>query len=281
VSDRWATWLAERRFGGDAAAERDSQALFEEFRRRVLAGARIEPGDVVLDVGCGEGLIGFGALDVVGDRGRVVFSDVSEDVLAVCRTNAGGDLRCKFVRASADDLPLKDASVDVVTTRSVVIYLDDKAPALREFFRVLRRGGRLSMFEPINSFGWPEPEGVFAGQDVRAVWDVAAKVRNCYGAKSLVGWDERDLLRWVEEAGFDDVELTVEIEVKPHPMMRVSWDAFLHFAPNPLAPTLQEAMDERLTAGEQERLVTHLRPRIDSGVGSYRAASAYVRARKT
>jgi SAM-dependent methyltransferase len=281
MPDRWATWLAERRFGGDDAAARQSQVLFDEFRCRVLAGASIEHGDVVLDVGCGEGLIGLGALELLGDRGRVILTDISEDVLEVCRANANGDSRCEFVRASADDLPFEDASVDVVTTRSVVIYLDDKPAALREFFRVLRPGGRLSMFEPINSFGWPEPEGMFAGHDVRAVWDAAAKIRDCYGASTLLGWDERDLLRWSEGSGFTDVELTVELRVKPHPVARMSWDAILHFAPNPLAPTLQEAMDERLTTEEQERLVAHLRPQVERGDGSSRFASAYVRARKT
>src|SRR5919201_1503187 len=235
MPDRWAAWLAERRFGGDAAAARESQALFDEFRRRVLEGARIGHGDVVLDVGCGEGLIGLGALELVGENGRVIFSDVSDDVLAVCRANAAGDPRCEFVRASADALPLDDAAVDVVTTRSVVIYLEDKP----------------------------------------------ATLRGCYGASTLVGWDERDLLRWIEDAGFADVELTVGLGVKPHPIMHMSWDAFLHFAPNPLAPTLQEAMDERLTPEEQERLVAHLRPRVERGEGSARFASAYIRARKT
>jgi arsenite methyltransferase len=284
MRDRWATWLADRRFGGSEDARAESYKIFDEFRARVLDGAHIEPGDTVLDVGCGEGLIGFGALELVGDEGRVIFSDISEDVLDVCRGIANGDGRCEFVPASADDLPLADESVDVVTTRSVVIYLEDKAPALREFFRVLRSGGRLSMFEPINAFGYPEPEGVFAGYEVRDVWDVVEKIRGCYGdmATTLHGWDERDLLRWTEDAGFPDVELTLEIEVKPHPMMDVrDWDAFRNFAPNPLAPTLQEAMDESLRPGEQERLVSCLRPLVERGHGGYRMASAYVRAVKS
>ena len=282
MADPWATWLAERRFGGDEDARRESQEMFDEFRRRVLDAACIEEGDTVLDVGCGEGLIGFGALGLVGEDGRVIFSDISEDVLNVCRAIADDDARCEFVRASADELPLEGASVDAVTTRSVVIYLDDKEAALREFFRVLRRGGRLSMFEPINRFGWPEPDGVFSGYDVRDVWDVVKKIRGCYGAETLVGWDERDLLPWVEAAGFTDIELTLELEVKPYPPAQTrNWDAFRNFAPNLLAPTLQEAMDEALTTGEKARLVGHLRPLVECGDGSSRMASAYVRAVKT
>jgi ubiquinone/menaquinone biosynthesis C-methylase UbiE len=66
--------------------------------------------------------------------------------------------RCEFLLASSDDLSVVDESVNVLMTRSTLIYLHDKARTLREFFRVLRRGGRLSMFEPINSFAWPEHE---------------------------------------------------------------------------------------------------------------------------
>jgi arsenite methyltransferase len=282
MPDKWATWLAERRFGGNEDARRESQALFDEFRRRVLEGARINPGDTVVDIGCGEGLIGFGALDLVGDTGRVVFTDISEDVLDVCREIAEGDPRCEFIRGSADAQPLDDESADVITTRSTLIYLDDKPRTLREFFRVLRNGGRLSMFEPVNSFGWPERDGLFAGYDVNAVWDVAQKLRGCGAVNTFVGWDERDLLSWVEAAGFTDVEITHEIEVKPHPMAKTrDWGTFRNFAPNPLAPTLQEAMDEKLTPEEQNRFVAHLRPLVERGEGAYRAASAYVRALKT
>lgn len=281
MPDRWAAWLAERRFGGSQDARRESQKVFDEFRRRVLDGARIEAGDTVLDVGCGEGLIGFGALELVGDDGRVIFSDISEDVLNVCREIGGGDPRCEFVRASADDLPSGDSSVDVVTTRSTVIYLEDKPRVLREFFRVLNEGGRLSMFEPINNFASPEPDGRFCGYDVSAVWDVAKKIQGCYGASTLVGWDERDLLRWTEAAGFRDVEIALRLEVKPEPMMKYrDWDAFRSHAPNPLAPTLQEAMDGAMTPEEQERFVAHLRPLVERGEGTYRMASAYLRAVK-
>jgi ubiquinone/menaquinone biosynthesis C-methylase UbiE len=77
---------------------------------------------------------------------------------------------CEFVFASADDLsPLVDASVDVVTTRSVLIYVSAKQQAFKEFYRVLKPKGRLSIFEPINRFAYPEPPHIFMGYDITPV----------------------------------------------------------------------------------------------------------------
>src|SRR5881396_2052074 len=98
-------------------------------REKVLDRAGLAEGEALLDVGCGEGLIGFGALE--RGAGHVVFSDISGDCLDVCREAAeamGVSDRCSFVNAGADDLGgIGDASVDVVTTRSVLIYVPDKA----------------------------------------------------------------------------------------------------------------------------------------------------------
>ena len=100
-------------------------------RDKVLDGVRLAAGDRLLDVGCGEGLIAFGALERGADS--VMFSDISKDLLDFCREIASdiGVLdRCEFVQTSADDLAaIDDASVDVVTTRSVLIYVKDKATA--------------------------------------------------------------------------------------------------------------------------------------------------------
>jgi arsenite methyltransferase len=73
----------------------------------VLDRAAVTDGDVLLDVGTGDGLIGLAALDRVGPEGQVVFSDISADLLAECRRRAAreGPLdRCRFVQAGADDL---------------------------------------------------------------------------------------------------------------------------------------------------------------------------------
>jgi arsenite methyltransferase len=288
--DRWATWVLERRFGGDA--EQAERALRElgRVRERVLEGAAIHEGDVVLDVGAGDGLIAFGALPLVGVSGKVIFSDVSQDLLDVSRGLASeleeGN-RCEFVLARAEDLaPLADESVDVVTTRSVVIYVKEKQRAFDEFHRVLKPGGRLSIFEPINSFGFPEPEDRYCGFDVGPVADLAAKVKRAEQRladdATLVDFDERSLVSFIERAGFRSIELTyearVEHQARPHWLADVSWDTFLRIAPNPLAPTLAEMVDEALAPEEAERFFGHMKPLYEGRKGKSRQAVAYVRA---
>src|SRR5436190_1091521 len=132
--DRWAEWILNRRFGGDAEAAAELLARLRSVRERVLDRAELRSGETLVDVGCGDGLIAFGALE--RGAGRVIFVDVSIDLLDVVRELANGDQRCEFVAAAAEDLaPVSDESVDVVTTRSVLIYVDDKAAAFAEFFR--------------------------------------------------------------------------------------------------------------------------------------------------
>ena len=246
-------------------------------RDRVLDNARIEEGDVVLDVGCGDGLIAFGALE----RGpaRVIFSDVSEELLDVCRRIADGDSRCEFVVGSATDLPLPDESVDVLTTRSVVIFVRDKQRAFDEFFRVLRPGGRLSIFEPINSYEFPQPPERFISYDVTPVRELADKVKAFYRERvddsTLVDFDERDLVGFVERAGFSEFHLTYEIHVEPAERV-ANWAARERSSGNPLSPTLGEAIDTALTPEEATHFRAHLRAEDDAGRGVDRSAAAYL-----
>ena len=69
--DRWHRWLLDVRFGGDPEArQRDLDEFFYPVRDRVLDQARLRPGDTVLDVGTGDGLIAFGALERLGPEGQ-------------------------------------------------------------------------------------------------------------------------------------------------------------------------------------------------------------------
>jgi arsenite methyltransferase len=288
--DRWHRWLLDVRFGGDPEARRQALAEFlYPVRDTVLDKARLAPGDTVLDVGTGDGLIAFGALERLGPEGHVIFSDISQDLLDHCREAAGGEGmlgRCRFLLAPADRLSaVAGGSVDVVTTRSVLIYVKDKAGALREFYRVLRPGGRISLFEPINVLMSAHDPGQFYGYDTSPVRALAAKVWALYesiqprGEDPMVDFDERDLVRHAEEAGFGvlDLELRVTVNNARRP---VPWERFLRMSGNPLIPTFGEALERTLSPEEITAFTDYLRPLVESGTGQERSATAYLTAVK-
>jgi arsenite methyltransferase len=287
--DRWHRWLLAGRSGGDAAVhQRLQNELLQPVRTEVLDRAQLRPGDTLLDVGAGDGLIAFGALERLVPSGRVIFSDVSQDLLDHCRdvaTAQGLADRCDFVRAAADSLAgVADSSVDAVTTRSVLIYVKDKAAALREFSRVLKPGGRISLFEPINRLMHDAP-GRFYGYDVRPVPAIASKVRALYESiqppetDPMLDFDERDLARHAEEAGFAEVRLDMRLTLKPT-RQPCPWESFLRMSGNPLIPPFGEAIDRACTPEEAAQLSAHLRPLVESGAGQERMALAYLAASK-
>ena len=267
TTDKWASWLLRDRDGGSAGLRSQFAAQLTGFRDGVLDRAAIAPGDTVLDVGTGTGLVGLGALDRVGPAGRVVFSDVSAALLDECRRQAD-PARSSFVRAAADDLsPIPDASVDVVTTRSVLIYVTRKPAAFAELHRVLRPGGRLSIFEPINSFAGHTGLPGFAPAPIDGpIPGLIAKVRAAYAALApapaadpMLDFDERDLVRWAGEAGFTGVRLDYRAEIDvPGPPV-ADWDAVRRTAPNPLVPTYGEVLDTALTPAERDRFDAYAR----------------------
>jgi arsenite methyltransferase len=280
--DIWAEWLAEHRSGGDPEVRRRMLDKLGGVRDNVLDRAGFAEGESLLDVGCGEGLIGFGALE--RGAGHVVFSDISQDLLDFCHQTAdalGASDRCSFVRAGSEELrALADASVDVVTTRSVLIYVADKPRSFGEFFRVLRPGGRVSLYEPINRFGMEDrTTEAFWGFPSNGVHHLAEKVEGVFAAiqppsDPMLDFDERDLIRFAEDAGFFPIGLELQVEVRatePQP-----WPAFANSSGNPKIPTIAQAMDQVLTPDEREQFADHLRPLVEEGRGVWRMAHAYL-----
>jgi arsenite methyltransferase len=162
--------------------------------------------------------------------------------------------------------------------------VQDKAAAFAEFARVLRPGGRISLWEPINRFGsqerWQES---FIGFPVDGgLEEIAGKVRAVYEAiqppdsDPMLDFDERDLLRLAEDAGFFPLELDLQAEVRH--MLPRGWDSFVDTAWNPNVPTLRESMEQVLTRDERDRLTAHLRPLVEQGAGVWRMALAHLRA---
>jgi len=280
-TDRWATWLAALRTGGEDDERRRGFERLVGWRDHILDNADLGAGETLLDVGCGEGLVGFGALE--RGSGTVLFSDISTDLLDFCRSAAAelGLLeRARFVEAPAEDLSaIASGTVDVVTTRSVLIYVADKDAAFAEFFRVLRPGGRVAVFEPVNRFAQTDG-GRWMGYDVAPVAEIAEKVRSVYASAQppetdpMFDFDERRLLELADRAGFFPLKLELESAIDA-PEFR-NWDVLLSTPMNPRAPSLSAAMEEALDGGERERFVSYLRPLVEAGDGVSRRSHLFL-----
>lgn len=284
VQDQWAEWLLKRRYSGDSRKHEVEMKGPHPLREQVLQNAKIAAGDVVLDVGTGDGLIAFGAIDQVGEQGQVIFSDISEYMLEYCQTRAqelGILSRCRFLNASATDFSvLEKQSVDVVTVRSVLIYVAEKQAAFREFYRLLKPKGRLSIFEPINRFSHSTSLNKFGGYDITPIQDLAQKVQALYDkilppeTDPMLNFDERDLLSFAEQAGFEELRIKWEAVIQPD--IARDWQEFSNMAFAPQLPTLNEALSETLTAAEIKRFEGSLRPLVEAGQGVIRGASCFL-----
>ena len=136
-----------QRYGWDLAAT-DYEAMWAEqlapAQDALLECAALSPGERVLDVACGTGLVTFAAARAVGATGSVLGVDLSERMVEAARDRALalGLVQARFTRMDAERLELPDASVDVALCALGLMYLPDPEAALAEVWRVLRPGGR-------------------------------------------------------------------------------------------------------------------------------------------
>lgn len=154
----------------------------------------IEPGDTVVDVGSGSGVDVLVAALKTGPSGIVYGIDMTPAMIAKAERilDAADAQHVRLREGRADDLPLEDASVDVVTSNGVFNLVPDKAAAFREAARVLRSGGRLQLADIVLT----EPAGESSKADPQ-LW-----------AECIVGAEpEEKYIDLLAEAGFEDVAI--------------------------------------------------------------------------
>jgi ubiquinone/menaquinone biosynthesis C-methylase UbiE len=164
-----------QRYGWDRAAahyEGAWQTQLAPAHDAMLDLARLRPGERVLDVACGTGLVAFRAARTI-DRGEVVGTDISGEMVAIAASLARrkGSANVRFERAEAEDLPFLDGAFDVALCGLGLMYVPDPIRALREMRRVLRADGRVAVavWGRRRACGWAE---IFPITDARVHSDV-------------------------------------------------------------------------------------------------------------
>ena len=117
-------------------------ALFQEWAPRVADAARLAPGQRVLDVACGTGVLAREAATRVSPGGSVTDLDRNEGMLAVARRRAPA---IEWQPGRAESLPFAERAFDAVVSQFGLMFFEDRGGALREMWRVLRPGGRLAV----------------------------------------------------------------------------------------------------------------------------------------
>lgn len=292
--DVWSEWLLHRRHADDSTYAKVVQAVVEGYADRVLDGAQLAVGMTLVDVGAGEGLVAFRAIDRIGPSLRVTLTDVSAPMLRYAESVAlqrNVRPQCTFLECTADNLKgIADASVDVVATRAVLAYVADKKAALGEFFRILKPGGRLSIAEPIL-----QDDAFYARALRKRVEDQSHPVdrfltllhrwkaaqfpdtEEACAKSPIANYSERDLLNMVRTTGFAQIHLQLHIDVVPS--LITSWDVFLGSSPHPWAPSLKQILAEQFTLDERQLFEQMVRSTVESGNNITTERSVYLQAR--
>jgi ubiquinone/menaquinone biosynthesis C-methylase UbiE len=279
-SDVWSEWLLHDRHANDPAYGQVIQAIVEGYANRVLDGAQLAPGMSLVDVGAGEGLVAFRAIERIGPSLRVTLTDVSAPMLRHAEyvaLNRNIRPQCSFLECAADDLEgIADATADAVVTRASLAYVADKKAALGECFRILKPGGRLSIAEPIlqdEAFyvralrKRVEDKSLPADRFLTLLhrWKAAQfpDTEEACAMSPIANFSERNFLNMALGAGFAEIHLQLHIDVVPS--LITSWEVFIGSSPHPWAPSLKQIFAERFTPDEREFLEQMVRPAVESG----------------
>jgi len=162
--------------------------------------ARMQAGDVVVDLGSGAGNDAFIARSIVGPGGKVIGIDMTEKMIERARTNASnlGFTNVEFRLGDIENLPLASNVADVVVSNCVLNLVPDKAKAFEETFRVLKPGGHFSVSDVVLKGNLPD----------RLQQDAELYVGCVSGAMDKDGY-----LRIVREAGFTNVQVQIEKKI--------------------------------------------------------------------
>jgi SAM-dependent methyltransferase len=182
-------------YDADQSGEIPQEALLASLGcGNPTALARLNPGEVVLDLGSGGGIDVLLSAKRVGPTGKAYGLDMTDEMLALANENKkkAGVENVEFLRGEIEHIPLPDNSVDVIISNCVINLSADKDAVLREAFRVLKPGGR------------------FAVSDVVTRGEILPEIR-----KSVLLWvgcvagalDEADYRNKLSAAGFQEVDV--------------------------------------------------------------------------
>lgn len=232
-------------------------AIGEPLAKKLVREAALRPGERVLDVACGTGVVTRLAVNEVGPNGTVAAVDLNPGMLALARTTVPPGASIEWHEASAESMPLSDDSFDAALCQMSLQFMQDKRAALEEMWRVLVTGGRVLLNAP--------------GPKV-AIFDILSDAIGRRIAPQAAGFvdqvfslnDTAELERLLNDAGFRDVDVCATTEELRLPGPRDFLWQYVYATP--LAGLVSVADDEALNALERDVLARWQEFEYDGGM---------------
>jgi ubiquinone/menaquinone biosynthesis C-methylase UbiE len=209
----------------------------------LIAVADLQPGERVLDVACGTGVVTRLAAERVGAAGSVTGLDINPGMLAVARSATPSDISIDWQEASAESMPFPDGAFDVVLCQMGLQFVPSKLTALREMRRVLTTGGRAVISVP-----GPKPP-LFAIMTDALARHLSPKVAS-FGDLVFSMHDVDELKELMRSAGFRKID----VEAKPKTLRLPAPADFLwqYIHSTPLAEPATQAGEDKRAALERD-----------------------------
>ena len=245
ICKNWTQWLSQTRFAhmNEVQIQQTFNWLFA-LRDIVISKANIKAGDKVIDIGCGSGLLAFGVIEKFKDSVDIIFSDKFEDCLEECKkllSQCDVPNKATFLQSDCLDIKLPDFSVDKPMTRSVLVHIVDKQKAINEIYRILKKGGTYSAFEPIIKSNTRYHE--LTSPDEITDWQAFKEAEDDFMSDindPLTNFDAQSIAQNLDIAGFSDGDIDVQDTPSTYVAQKDSIIKWFDSAPSPDRPTSRE-----------------------------------------
>lgn len=285
ICKNWTQWLSKTRFShmSEVQIQQTFNWLFA-LRDIVISKAQIKAGDKIIDIGCGNGLLAFGVIEKFSDSVEIIFSDKFQDCLDECKKLLG---ECEvknnatFLQSDCLDIKLTDCSVDKAMTRSVLVHIVDKQKAINEIFRILKKGGIYSAFEPIIKSNTRYHELTDPSQITD--WQAFKEAEDDFMSDindPLTNFDAQSIAQNLDIAGFSDGDIDVQDTTSSYIATKSSIAKWFDSAPSPDRPTSKERFLKYFDEKKVDNYIQEVQNALHNKMITVTSKTIFIRATK-
>ncbi len=285
VCKNWAQWLKQTRFDYmDETQKTQTINWLIQLRNELINLAEIYPGQKVIDLGCGSGLLGFGVIEQFEDNVEVIFSDKYKGCLDECQQlleNLNVKNCASFLKCNITNIRKKTSTIDRALTRSVLVHVINKPLAFGEIYRILKPDGIYVGFEPIISQNTRYYELLKPNQITNyCEFKEAEKDMMEDPEDALVNFNHETLTDDLQESGFIDVKVRIETVTSNYIVSKEGIEKWFLTPPGPNQKTMKQRFLEYFDEEEVDVYIKEVQKALNNKNVTINSKTAFIKAIK-